>query len=150
MKSFAPQPWMDEAACRTAPRSDFFPPVNLQNGEPYSEAGKAAVERAKAVCAACPVIEQCREYAIYEQHGVWFGTTPAERRKLLNGRLWQLRQAQALAPRTCKDPACGKTFVPKRARQVVCGKTCKTNYQSPWDYSRPLNKRARAERSAVA
>lgn len=60
----------------------FFPP---------GEAGLATqrqVAQAKALCARCPVMEQCRDWAVTsgESEGIWGGTTPAERR-VLRGRL---------------------------------------------------------------
>ena len=42
-------------------------------------------EAAKAICAKCPVINQCREYALaaHEPYGVWGGLTQEERRTLI-------------------------------------------------------------------
>jgi len=42
-------------------------------------------DRAVAVCCACPVREPCLEFALDTQEalGVWGGTTPKERRRLL-------------------------------------------------------------------
>ena len=72
--------WTDEGACRE-PGADpelFFP---------VSEAGRATrrqVAEAKAVCARCPVMEECRDWAVEagEPEGIWGGTTPEERRHL--------------------------------------------------------------------
>lgn len=45
------------------------------------------VERAKKVCATCPVAAACLEYALEAREpGVWGGTTGAERRELRRGR----------------------------------------------------------------
>ena len=45
------------------------------------------VREAKAVCAQCPVKQQCLEHALEfdERHGIWGGTTPTERRVMANG-----------------------------------------------------------------
>lgn len=42
---------------------------------------------AKQVCRRCPVLKACLDYAVRcgEKHGVWGGTTEAERRPLLEG-----------------------------------------------------------------
>lgn len=42
-------------------------------------------ERAKAICAECDVAIECLHFALdaREQHGIWGGTTEAERRSLL-------------------------------------------------------------------
>jgi WhiB family redox-sensing transcriptional regulator len=40
--------------------------------------------RAKSVCEACPVLTQCRQYALdgAEPYGIWGGMTPLERAML--------------------------------------------------------------------
>src|SRR5438270_80471 len=42
---------------------------------------------AKAVCAPCPVLRECLDWALHTQErwGVWGGTTPEERAELLFG-----------------------------------------------------------------
>lgn len=42
-------------------------------------------ERAKAVCATCPVIDRCRDHAlaVQEPYGVWGGLTEAERARII-------------------------------------------------------------------
>jgi WhiB family redox-sensing transcriptional regulator len=77
--------WTGRAACRargTDPELFF----------PVSETGLAAhrqVAQAKAVCARCPVADQCLDWAVRagEPEGIWGGTTPAERRRLRRRRL---------------------------------------------------------------
>lgn len=70
--------WTERAACRGAAEPDLWFPV--------SEVGPGArqVAEAKAVCAACPVREDCLAFALAEglDAGVFGGTTPTERRKL--------------------------------------------------------------------
>jgi WhiB family transcriptional regulator, redox-sensing transcriptional regulator len=69
--------WRTRAACRDEDPELFFP---------VSEIGPGArqTERAKAVCARCPVRAQCLEYALDSglDHGIFGGTTDAERRRL--------------------------------------------------------------------
>lgn len=75
--------WQLVGACRGADASLFF--------HPEGERGRARDERdaaAKAVCARCPVTEQCLTTALQTQepYGVWGGTTEDERAEMLAGR----------------------------------------------------------------
>ena len=68
--------WQLRGACREADPTLFF--------HPEGERGPARRNRdaaAKAICAACPVIAQCREHAlaVREPYGVWGGLTEDER-----------------------------------------------------------------------
>ena len=61
--------WADKAAC--IGKSDLFFSDHLAN----------TVKKAKAVCATCAVISECREYAMANfEFGVWGGMTANERR----------------------------------------------------------------------
>ncbi len=64
--------WKSDAACRTVDTSIFFPE------------NEAAAAPALAVCARCPVREQCLDFALEtRQHdGIWGGATETERRRL--------------------------------------------------------------------
>jgi WhiB family redox-sensing transcriptional regulator len=70
--------WQDDAACRA-------PGVDPELFFPVGETGPAIaqIRAAKAVCARCPVISQCRNWAlrIGESDGIWGGLTPTERRR---------------------------------------------------------------------
>ncbi len=68
--------WQMKAACRGLDSEMFF--------HPEGERGTAKEVReraAKALCATCPVIEQCRAHAlrVREPFGVWGGLTESER-----------------------------------------------------------------------
>ena len=69
--------WHDAAHCRGEAGRDFYPPFG---GERKRER-VAREQRAKTVCAACPVRSQCLEHAIAsgERYGVWGGLTFDER-----------------------------------------------------------------------
>lgn len=69
---FARPAWMAAAACRGS--SVNFHPDRGQD-----------TRQAKAICARCPVREECYDYALDmgEMFGVWGGTTAKERRRLL-------------------------------------------------------------------
>ncbi len=68
--------WMAAGKCRDEPPSVFFPSDGV------------GVERARRICAECPVKEPCLEYALAERidHGVWGGTSERERRRILKRR----------------------------------------------------------------
>lgn len=68
--------WQFEGLCRTTSPEVFFHP----EGE-RGPARRRRDERAKEVCASCPVLEQCRTHALAlrEPYGVWGGMTEEER-----------------------------------------------------------------------
>lgn len=70
--------WRAFARCRGSHPSFFFPP----------EEDGADVRAAQAICSECPVAAQCLESALAagEHYGVWGGTTPRDRRRLLRHR----------------------------------------------------------------
>jgi WhiB family redox-sensing transcriptional regulator len=68
--------WQLRGACRKADKSLFF--------HPEGERGPARRNRdsaAKAVCATCPVMQQCRAHALAarEPYGVWGGLSENDR-----------------------------------------------------------------------
>lgn len=81
-----PEHWRDAAACgQVGDEIDFFP----------SPEDREAIARATAICASCPVVDECLSYAMEtrQSDGIWGGLTPAERVRLR--RRWQdeLRKA---------------------------------------------------------
>ncbi|MEU6996890.1 WhiB family transcriptional regulator [Nonomuraea sp. NPDC046570] len=66
--------WLRRGACRKSDPDLFFPPAP----SPAQEA------QAKAVCAGCQVLTECRAFAVRngESEGIWGGLTPLERRRL--------------------------------------------------------------------
>jgi WhiB family redox-sensing transcriptional regulator len=76
--------WMEGAPCKGL--SGMFHPTLQWRGE-TQRLFHATEKDAKAVCAACPVKEQCLEYALTNrEYGVWGGTTEAERRRIRTAR----------------------------------------------------------------
>jgi WhiB family redox-sensing transcriptional regulator len=71
-----PEPWMSEGACVGADPEVFF----IERGE--------SAAPAKAICAACPVRQECLAYALdnAERFGVWGGKSERERRGLRRAR----------------------------------------------------------------
>ena len=68
--------WRDSAACRGVDTEKFYLPDRMRG--PRARAHEAA---AKAICARCPVIRECRRWAVRsgEAWGVWGGLTSDER-----------------------------------------------------------------------
>jgi len=71
--------WMADAACIGKPQAWFFP----GRGE--------ATSTAKKVCAVCPVLGDCREWAMAtnQRHGIWGGMSERERRRVRAARARQ-------------------------------------------------------------
>ena len=74
--------WMQDAACRGRDTEMFFPVKGQASGKAAQE-----IERAKAVCLACPVLAECRDYILsdhprYEDdYGIYGALTPEERHR---------------------------------------------------------------------
>jgi WhiB family redox-sensing transcriptional regulator len=76
--------WHADAACREHPEVTWFPERG-ENAEP-----------AKAICAGCLVVEDCRAWSLEqgpELDGIWGGLSQRERRKLRSTRLGGRRAA---------------------------------------------------------
>lgn len=69
--------WRELAACRDLDPNLFFP---------IGTTGPALdqIEAAKAICAQCPVLQPCLQYALEtnQEAGVWGGLAEDERRRL--------------------------------------------------------------------
>lgn len=72
--------WQRLGSCRGMDSGTFFHPDGERNP---SRARRT--ERAKQVCAGCPVIVPCREFALRTQEpfGVWGGLAESERRAII-------------------------------------------------------------------
>ena len=68
--------WMEEGKCKDLNPSIFFPSDGV------------GVQVAQKICAGCPVVDECLEYALVERvdHGVWGGKSERERRRILRRR----------------------------------------------------------------
>jgi WhiB family redox-sensing transcriptional regulator len=69
--------WRASAACTPNDEDLFF-------AEGHGDHVKFAIADAKAICAACPVITQCRQWALdtRQEHGVYGGIDAAQRRAI--------------------------------------------------------------------
>jgi len=67
-----PPEWVSDALCAQTDPEVFYPQVG------------GTVAPAKRVCAACPVLAECRDYALTtgELDGVWGGLSETDRRRL--------------------------------------------------------------------
>jgi WhiB family transcriptional regulator, redox-sensing transcriptional regulator len=81
--------WHDRASCRPNPDGSVWDAADdlfFPEGRSDSDAFAQQVEAAKAVCAACPVLSECRSYALANPgltgFGVWGGLSEGERRQL--------------------------------------------------------------------
>jgi WhiB family redox-sensing transcriptional regulator len=63
---------MKDAACKDHPYPDAFFPVG-----PGAHAGPVRI-----FCGNCPVREQCLDYGLMENYGIWGGTSERERRRI--------------------------------------------------------------------
>jgi Transcription factor WhiB len=74
-------PNLPRAACKDAeiPPDSWFPDES---------APRAQLTQARAICSTCPVMVECREWAVamYIDFGLWGNTTPRQRRKLRKDR----------------------------------------------------------------
>lgn len=70
------RPWLDHAACRGVPTAVFFPGI----GKPTAPA--------KKICADCPVLDPCLDYALETPWltGIWGGTSEKQRREIRTGK----------------------------------------------------------------
>ncbi len=93
--------WHKDAACRGMGPELFFP-----------ERGHST-EEAKKICATCPVVDECWEYASEnrERFGIWGGSADRSRRRK-GTRVWY-------KPRKCV--VCGVVFEPHARNAVTCG-----------------------------
>lgn len=78
--------WIDRGACRSADPELFFPEGSPKVGKIPSEDVQQKWDKAKRVCARCPVLEECRRDTLGEESGVWGGQDERER-WLMRGRL---------------------------------------------------------------
>lgn len=86
----SPTGWMGSGNCRLYAPSTFFPSDGV------------GVDRARKICASCPVLDQCLDYALDNQieHGVWGGCSERERRRILKRRR---TEAAGQAPRISRE-----------------------------------------------
>ncbi len=72
--------WQLRSACRDVDTELFFS-ARRENPQQRQERQRLA----KDICNSCPVLAQCRQYALSsgEEHGIWGAMTEADRRRAL-------------------------------------------------------------------
>lgn len=83
--------WRASARCRRDNASYFFAPPHFER-KPEKDAREGV---ARALCRACPVRQECLEYAlaVQETHGIWGGLNELERRRLQRKRAAEAQSA---------------------------------------------------------
>lgn len=94
MAGIARVTWRDHAACRGLDPTIWFPGDAISKHYPrqlYSQ----QVETAQTICATCPVTADCLDWAdrTGQDHGIWGGLTPAERKNRRRRLAYQNRHA---------------------------------------------------------
>ena len=71
--------WELHAACRGSEAGLFMPPIGRESPDERGARERAA----KDICAQCPVVSECLEYALRVQEpiGIWGGLNEVERRR---------------------------------------------------------------------
>ena len=83
-----PQPWEEQAACQDSPIELWFGDEH-DPGIKKSFRTQEQTAHAKAICAACPVLSECRSWALESgiPFGIVGGLTERERQVLIHGRV---------------------------------------------------------------
>lgn len=86
-----PVDWREAAACLHEDPDVFYP---------AGRAARGLVAHAQAVCATCPVMEACGNWALAtgEQWGIWGGMSENRRRQILRRRGVRLLEDPEAAP----------------------------------------------------
>ena len=73
--------WQTEGMCRGNHAHLFFPPTAFEK----KDERERRETRAKAICQVCPVLSDCRTYALTlrEAYGIWGGMTESDRKRAL-------------------------------------------------------------------
>lgn len=90
--------WRERAACLDEPTSTFYPVVYSHGRHDRRDELKAKENEAKAICARCPVTQECLEDALadplYVDQGIRGCTNEDERRAIRRQRGQQVAQTQ--------------------------------------------------------
>lgn len=74
--------WQRHSACRLVSPETFFHPEGERDPRKFARERKA-----RTVCAACPVLLQCRRHTleVREPYGVWGGLSEEDRYRIYRG-----------------------------------------------------------------
>src|SRR5689334_22384794 len=100
---------MSRKATEAAPDTDFFEDAACQGADTsvFFPVSDTYADEAKAICATCPVAEQCLEYAVatHQADGVWGGMTALERHRLVRRRQRVAREERAAREESARESA---------------------------------------------
>lgn len=113
-----PKDWRAQGACVGKDPNLWFPDTEL-----LGTSARANYKLARAICATCPVIQECEDHAMNlpEPWGMWAGMNPRER---------GIKRSPTLALPDQICHGCGATFTPRTNRARYCppgpdGRRCK-------------------------
>lgn len=126
--------WLDAAACKGHATDLWF----AERGDNERE-----TKAAKAICAGCPVKDQCLEAALTdnERFGIWGGYTERERRRIKRKRRTDARAAEARRiPRSDqplkREPAACGTLAGYKRHRAANTPPCDACRKANADYAR--------------
>jgi WhiB family redox-sensing transcriptional regulator len=144
--------WESRAACRDTDISIWFgSDVSVERGERRPYRSKEQTLAAKTICASCPVLDQCREWALRTRFpfGVVGGWTERERQTRIYGTtrsataVTSTRRASKshgpLSGRVCV--VCSEKFEARRKDQRCCSPACTDFWR--WKSARDRRERQR-------
>ena len=65
--------------CESVPEI-FFPEDFAPNT--HSRVRTQTIETAREICFRCPVMDKCLKVGMFEEYGIWGGSTPEQRKKI--------------------------------------------------------------------
>ena len=77
--------WFDDALCRDHPKAELWfqeVPLGRPPKDPHDDQVRRELIEAKQVCYRCSVRDECLEFGIEEDYGIWGGLGRAERKAL--------------------------------------------------------------------
>ncbi len=84
--------WRVRARCATTKADPLWFYPERSSGQRVDHGLILNELRAKACCVRCPVRTECLEAGLYEEHGIWGGMLPFERRRLHHDADCELRR----------------------------------------------------------
>lgn len=132
----------EHAACNGIEVNTFFPEMN----------DRATIRHAKAICATCPVIDDCRSHAYtvateVDLDGIWAGETKFERRVAMRALHLTIRRVGSSGPKRQRQHGTHTGYEQhRRFGEPVCD-ACREAVNR---YQRERLERLRAEREGAA
>jgi hypothetical protein len=68
--------------CEQVPDIFFPEDFRMKSQGQDLEMAKMAEQTAREICMRCPVMAKCLKVGMYEDYGIWGGSTPEQRKKL--------------------------------------------------------------------